>query len=92
MTLRHTNTPVKAGDETGRDADSIPLVIKKQQLEQAVQAAGIPAAELPYKLQRAGLVTTGNEVFYGRIQDTFTPVVKAKLAAYGIPVNTARGA
>lgn len=88
VATRHTNTPVKAGDKLA-GTRIIPLVIKKQQLEQAVQAAGdTPLLELlPYKLQRAGLVTTGNEVFYGRIQDTFTPVVKAKLAAYGIQVE-----
>ena len=82
-------SPGQSRGQAGRDADPIPLVIKKQQLEQAVQAAGdTPLLELlPYKLQRAGLVTTGNEVFYGRIQDTFTPVVKAKLAAYGIQVE-----
>ena len=81
--------PGQSRGQAGRDASIIPLVIKKQQLEQAVQAAGdTPLLELlPYKLQRAGLVTTGNEVFYGRIQDTFTPVVKAKLAAYGIQVE-----
>lgn len=88
VATRHTNTPVKAGDKLA-GTRIIPLVIKKQQLEQAVQAAGdTPLLELlPYKMQRAGLVTTGNEVFYGRIQDTFTPVVKAKLAAYGIQVE-----
>lgn len=33
---------------------------------------------------KCGIVTTGSEVFYGRIEDTFTPVVKQKLAEYGI--------
>ncbi len=34
-----------------------------------------------------GLVTTGSEVYYGRIQDQFTPVIKAKLAEYGAEVT-----
>lgn len=91
VATRHTNTPVKAGDKLA-GTRIIPLVIPKQQLERAVQAAGdTPLLELvPYKIRRAGLVTTGNEVFYGRIQDTFTPVVQAKLAAYGIQVEQHR--
>ena len=42
---------------------------------------------LPYRLKKAGVVTTGNEVFYGRIQDAFTPVVERKLEQYGIRVE-----
>lgn len=38
---------------------------------------------VPVRPRKYGLVTTGNEVFYGRIQDTFTPVVEAKLAEFG---------
>ncbi len=36
----------------------------------------------PFVHKKAGIVTTGNEVFYGRIEDTFTPVVEAKLTEY----------
>ena len=32
----------------------------------------------------AAIVATGSEVLTGRIQDTFTPVVRDKLSAYGI--------
>jgi len=39
---------------------------------------------MPFKPLRAGIVTTGNEVFNGRIEDKFTPVVQKKLAAVGI--------
>ena len=38
---------------------------------------------LPLKKKKYGLITTGNEVFYGRIKDAFTPVLQAKLAAFG---------
>ena len=33
-------------------------------------------------------MTTGNEVFYGRIQDTFTPVIEQKLREFGGSVMT----
>jgi len=63
----------------------IPLVIEKEKMNRAVEAAGDrPLMDvLPLKPKRYGLVTTGNEVFYGRIQDTFTPVIQDKLAEYG---------
>ena len=88
IATRHTNTPVKKGDKLA-GTRVIPLVIKKEKMELAKQAAGeTPLLRLlPYKAMKAGVVTTGNEVYYGRIQDTFTPVIEAKLAAYGIPVT-----
>jgi len=41
---------------------------------------------LPFAKKKVGIVTTGNEVFHGRIKDTFTPVVKGKIAEYGSEV------
>ena len=72
---RHTNTPVKKGDKL-LGTRVIPLVIAKEKMELVRErAGGAPLCELlPYRLKTAGIVTTGNEVFYGRIQDTFTPV------------------
>ena len=63
----------------------IPLVIAKERMAQAKKLAGSdPILRLlPVRPRKYGLVTTGNEVFYGRIQDTFTPVVEAKLAEFG---------
>lgn len=85
---RHTNYAVHKGDKL-IGTRVIPLVIEKEKMEKAKEVAGDkPLAELlPYKNIRCGIVTTGNEVFYGRIQDTFTPVIEAKLAAYGIEVS-----
>ena len=63
----------------------IPLVIAKERMEQAKLLAGDePIMRLvPVRPRKYGLVTTGNEVFYGRIEDTFSPVVQAKLAEFG---------
>lgn len=82
---RHTNTPVKKGDKL-LGTRVIPLVISKEKMELAKKAAGDePLCRLyPYQLKKAGIVTTGNEVYYGRIQDKFTPVVIQKLEQYGI--------
>lgn len=84
---RHTNFAVKKGDKL-IGTRVIPLVIKKERMEQVCRTAGDePLASLtPYKIRTAGIVTTGNEVFYGRIKDTFTPVICEKLETYGIKV------
>lgn len=82
---RHTNTPVKKGDKL-LGTRVIPLVISKEKMKLVKKAAGDePLCRLfPYQLKKAGIVTTGNEVYYGRIQDKFTPVVIQKLEQYGI--------
>lgn len=84
---RHTNFAVKKGDKL-IGTRVIPLVIKKERMEQVRQTAGDEplASVTPYRIGTAGIVTTGNEVFYGRIKDTFTPVICEKLKAYGIKV------
>ena len=41
----------------------------------------------PYKKRKVGIVTTGNEVFYGRIKDTFTPVIIEKMKSYGAEIH-----
>ena len=63
----------------------IPLVIEKERMERAREAAGeTPIMRLvPAKAKKYGVVTTGNEVFYGRIEDTFTPVIEEKLSEFG---------
>ena len=51
----------------------------------AFAKAGLPLLELrPWVRKTAAIVATGSEVKKGLIQDTFTPVVKDKLSAYGI--------
>ena len=42
---------------------------------------------LPYRKDlKVGVVTTGTEVFLGRIEDTFTPVIAAKLKKFGLTI------
>lgn len=64
----------------------IPLTISDMKLRKAELAAGEkPLLEVrPFVRKTACIVVTGNEVRKGRIKDTFTPVVKDKLAAFGI--------
>ena len=88
IATRHTLTPVKAGDKLA-GTRVIPLVIEESRLEEAEKLCGAEPLlnVLPYKLKTAGLITTGNEVSKGRIDDTFTPVVVSKLRRFGIEVT-----
>ena len=84
IATRSSGFMVKAGDKLC-GTRVIPLVIKKDRMEAARRAAGDkPIMKLvPVKQKKYGLVTTGNEVFYGRIEDTFTPVIQAKMHEFG---------
>ena len=63
----------------------IPLVIEKARMEKAKELAGAEPLMrlLPVRPRPYGVVTTGSEVYSGRIQDTFTPVIQEKLAEFG---------
>ena len=84
---RHGNTMVKAGDKLA-GTRIIPLVIEEEKMEAARKATmeatkGRPILELkPFLHKKVGIITTGNEVYYGRIQDTFTPVIEEKLKEF----------
>ena len=88
IATRHGGTAVRAGDKLA-GTRVIPLVIDEGKLIEAERiAGGKPLLELlPFKLRRAGVVTTGSEVFHGRVEDKFTPAVARKLAAFGIAVT-----
>jgi molybdenum cofactor synthesis domain-containing protein len=87
IATRHTNFPVKKGDKLA-GTRIIPLVIEQEKMDTAVKVAGDkPLMEiLPYRHKKVGIVTTGNEVFYGRIKDAFGPVICEKLSEYNIEV------
>ena len=84
IATRLSGFPVKNGDSLC-GMRVIPLMIEKAKMELAQQVArGEPLLKLlPIKQKKYGLVITGNEVFHGRIKETFAPVVQEKLAEYG---------
>ncbi|MBO5514363.1 MAG: molybdopterin-binding protein [Mogibacterium sp.] len=87
IATRHGDFPVKKGDKLA-GTRIIPLVIEKEKMEAVKEICGTQPIMnvVPYRPHKVGIVTTGNEVFYGRIQDTFTPVVKKKVESYGAEV------
>jgi len=89
IATRRGNTAVREGDKLA-GTRVIPLVIPEETLKQAEQAAGQRPllSLLPWKLKTAAIVVTGNEVKTGLIQDTFSPVVADKLAAFGVETRS----
>ncbi|GLX66311.1 molybdopterin-binding protein [Paenibacillus glycanilyticus] len=78
---------------------AIPLTVARSKVEEverlaeAYRAAHLgqaPLRVLPFRKLRAGLLTTGGEVYGGRIQDKFGPAVRAKLEAFGSEVGEQR--
>lgn len=87
IATRHGNFPVKKGDKLA-GTRIIPLVIEEEKMNYAKKVSGEkPLLEiLPFKKKKAVIITTGNEVYYGRIKDAFGPVIKEKLAEYNVEV------
>ena len=84
----HNNTPVKKGEKIGATR-VIPLIIDEKKIleaekiikEKIIKEKIISVEEI--KPKKAVLITTGNEVYKGRIKDAFLPVMKEKLEYYG---------
>lgn len=82
----HNNTPIKKGEKIGATR-VIPLIIDEEKIitaENLIEEKIISVAEI--KPKKCLLITTGNEVYKGRIKDAFLPVIKQKLGYYGSEV------
>jgi len=81
----HNNSVVRKG-QTVAGTRAIPLIVKKDIVEAAVRIgenAGSIINVAEVRKPKAGVVITGNEVYYGRIKDAFAPVIKDKIKAVG---------
>ena len=88
IATRKGDTAVRKGDKLA-GTRVIPLVIDREKLDEAERIADstLIMSVLPYVLKTAAVITTGSEVFHGRIKDRFTPVLIEKLKAFGIDVT-----
>ena len=87
IATRQGNVPVKKGDKLA-GMRIIPLVIEKEKMQQIQEKVQKPILKImPYQIKTAGIITTGSEVYKGRIKDTFTPVIVEKLKEYGVEVT-----
>ena len=88
IATRHGNTCVKKGDKLA-GTRIIPLVIEEEKMRRAeALTQGEPIFQIvTYQKKRAGVITTGSEVYKHRIEDNFTPVIEAKLKEYGVEME-----
>ncbi len=80
---------VRSGDKLA-GTRIIPLMIEEEKMREVSAIADKEnpiLAVKPLVKRRAGVVTTGSEVFKGRIQDTFTPVIQEKLRLFGVEME-----
>ncbi|WP_333653161.1 molybdopterin-binding protein [Dissulfurispira sp.] len=90
----HDNTVVKKGQIVA-GTRAIPLVVKREIAQKAVgigeearknggaedrKGGIIEVKEL--RKPKAGVVITGNEVYYGRIKDAFAPIIRKKIETF----------
>ena len=63
-------------------------MIEKEKMERAKEICndGSILEIKPLQPKKAAILTTGSEVYHGRIQDKFTPVLVEKLKEYGSEV------
>ena len=77
----HSDLPVKKGQKLA-GTRIIPLVIEQEKMDAMQAAAGSEPIlnVLPMQAKKFAVITTGSEVFKGRIEDKFTPILVGKLA------------
>ena len=84
----HNNQMVPAGCRVA-GCRVVPIVIETAKIEKAEQLCGEyhPLIEVkPLKYHKVGVITTGSEVYHGRIKDQFGPVIKKKFSDMGSEV------
>ncbi|MDR3542189.1 MAG: molybdopterin-binding protein [Desulfosporosinus sp.] len=86
LSTLHNHYPVKKGDILA-GTRVVPLMIDEKVILEAEQIASTfsnPILDVrPLKKMKVGIVTTGSEVYHGRIKDKFGPVLRAKAEGWG---------
>lgn len=82
----HNHYPVKKGEKVA-GTRVVPLMIDETvilEAEEIVKTYPKPLLDVrPLKCLKVGIVVTGSEVYHGRIQDKFGPVLRAKIERWG---------
>ena len=86
VATKYNNTPVKKGGVVA-GTRIIPLRVEKKQLEELKKITEnkslMEIKEIKSDL-RVGIITTGNEIFHGRIKDKSREALGEKLGKYGV--------
>lgn len=82
----HNNTTVKKGEKVA-GTRVIPLTIEEEKIIKAEEIIKNKIVSvIPITSKKVWIVTTGNEVYHGRIKDAFGPVIIKKVEEYGCEV------
>ena len=82
----HNNMPVKKGEKVA-GTRVIPLMIKEELLNKAKETITKKIIWVDkINKKKVGIVTTGSEIFHGRIKDKFGPVIERKVSEFGCEV------
>ena len=81
----HGDPAREKGPEAGRHPHHPRWMIEQEKMDAMQAAAGSEPIlnVLPFHPKKFAVITTGSEVFKGRIEDKFTPILVGKLAEYG---------
>ncbi|GAV22975.1 molybdopterin-binding protein [Carboxydothermus pertinax] len=84
----HSNRVVEPGQYVA-GTRIIPLVIEEEKIKKVEEICrGKKVLDVkPLSRPKVGVVNTGNEVFYGRIEDKFTPVLAEKLKKFNLNID-----
>ncbi|PTX58837.1 molybdenum cofactor synthesis domain-containing protein [Melghirimyces profundicolus] len=87
LSTLQSDQPVKK-EQTVAASRVIPLIYPEERIEAVEETAGpSPVLEVwPFRPFRVGVVTTGSEIYHGRIRDRFGPVLQEKLESFGSTV------
>ncbi|MGC8644979.1 MAG: molybdopterin-binding protein [Thermoplasmata archaeon] len=80
--LRRNGTAVSRGEIVGV-VDSIPLSLKRRELNSLLSSCEIVVTVKEFKRRRVGLIVTGTEIFEGRKRDSYRRVIRDKCSRYG---------
>ncbi len=82
----HTLQEVQKGQAIG-GTRIIPLLIEEEKIAHLESLTQDPIIQvLPFKKPTVGIVTTGSEIYHGRIKDNFGPILTKKFAPYGATI------
>lgn len=85
LASRHSNQMVSAGNPVA-GCRVVPLIIDADKIRtvEKISRVFFPVVEIKQlKSLKVGVVTTGSEVYHGRIQDQFGPVIQRKITELG---------
>lgn len=90
VATKRTYSPVREGDLLA-SFKAIPLVVDADQLafmkEELAKSTQPLIQVVPYQPMTVGIVTTGSEVFKGRIKDRFGPVLQERLSHFPVTLR-----